>query len=589
MLIVDLIILLRLNYLVRSMYNIPKSEVEATNGCAADNEEDRPANNEEFTAELLLQQTEESAMPLQTEVVDHLRGSALVLLLILVNFALGVLVVRFQQPRYLSVAVSCAYAVANILLGLVIFLFHCFKKDKALAFWKGCCRSWCCINKKYILETEGDELVDVSDGHAGENIKGMSPAMNGEAGKYHTIIHGATKIDAGTSDAQSNVSLPSSAALTIERPSSYVEKDEVVENAPSVSDKHSCSSAPLPLSQLHKELSDHPAGYRHSYSVPERQEAPQPKVHAPLQTKTAPIAGTENLTSDSLSNRAPSESAASEKSCTQDTAEQNMSCSASDACSSTDGRASRRHRPPIPAAPLQGSTDRVPTPTKNHRAQTLPVLQEHLPRNSNNVAKQETAPNSVHYQYPKHFYGRPTNKNPHQKSMAHEYHPLPQYRDLYTPQVAQRQMLLGQPAPREQQIARVRPVPHESAPSITQMPLHEQQITRVPVDLQKQQRQAAIEQQLSDNQTPCNSGVAHHSSDMLQHKEKTQNKQPNNNLLHPNSAKDQSKKAAVGSPKKVARVKPTPKPWVPEPSCRVTNYVPVPHLKQQKSYSETSI
>ena len=630
-LIVDIIILLRLNHrrkiiIARECNDDKRPPADGESECRTNNE------NEDMGTELLTPQNDDvSAMPPHGEVVDFLRGSALVLLLIIINFALGGTVIVFREPRYLNLALSCIYAVTNILLGLVIFIFHCYKKEKALDFWKSCLRSRFCARKKYLLEAEGGSDTDGPSA-------GLGPRdADGAAGEgaFQARIHGAQSADEDSSDAQSNVSLPSSAALTVDRVSFCVDRDEndepeTAERAPSVSDKNSCASAPLPFGHGTSNLAERPAGYRHSYGAEEKRTAPKAKTRAPLERRaTPPIAGSENLTSDSHSNRAPSESAPSEKSFVRSTGEQNVSCSASEA-SETDGRPTRRKRS---AGRLPPSDRTSPQSGKPGRSRALPVVREHVLADQG-ARKPEAPPNSADQHQPQSqpreqpeavqkqplpFPGR----NAYPKSFPRKYYPGVHYGLPYQGPLGQHQVPHGQAMrmPREQQVARVRPVPHDGPPNMVPVPLtipgpaeprglhHRLAPQGGPaIPLQRQNVppsvpaahapvvQPPVTEGQAGKQQPGQAAQQPSKTAESPRREKARGKQPSNNLLHPNSAKDQAKKnptsptsTPTATPKKVARVKPTPKQWDEKPSSRVATYVPVPHLKNYKSYSETSI
>ncbi|XP_032240179.2 adhesion G protein-coupled receptor A3 [Nematostella vectensis] len=301
--LIDIFMFIRLHFIVKSAYSLQQLQqqeegvenVEPDAATAEDRENltEAVVSNSELLEHVHL-------LPDKNEIQAYQKGSLIVLLLIVINFTLGFLIVRFREPDYLNLGLSCVFAITIIFLGLIIFLFHCYKNPKARMFWAQCCQKNACWrkNKKYTVEQEGneDEAVDKSD---------TAKLMNGTAGKPHNgdvvvpKIHGAPSLTQG-SDIHSNVSLPSSAALTIDRPGFLVVKSEeqtadshCKENATAdchsltagsdkhsvtagsitaasvVSDKQSCASAPLPLSHAYPRLREHPPGFRYSYHVPD--------------------------------------------------------------------------------------------------------------------------------------------------------------------------------------------------------------------------------------------------------------------------------------------------------------------------------
>lgn len=283
--LIDIIMFIRLNNLALKTYDSIAFEKHAFQTQAG--EETAVAEQDENLPDQIASKCEliqhiEDALPPKEEIFVYQKGSLLVLLMILVNFALGFLLVRFQHSRYLNVALSCAYAVANITLGLIIFLFYCFKNKRAKQYWIDLLKKffW---KKKYVLDQEGEAVQQ--DKVTTALVNGDTVRENGTPAPVIPQIYGAPTTPVA-SDIQSNVSLPSSAALMVDIP---INDAKTVENggqmpvnypgSPPGSDKHSvttsmsdrqsCVSAPLPVSHPPPNINQHPPGYRYSYCVPE--------------------------------------------------------------------------------------------------------------------------------------------------------------------------------------------------------------------------------------------------------------------------------------------------------------------------------
>ena len=163
-------------------------------------------------------------------------------------------------------------------------------------------------NKRYEIQQETPQIHTYEE-IAPDTENGQEVQFTGDE------IHGAKNhLSQGDEDSQSNVSLPYSAVIRIDKQEHVAEKEAVVEpeKAPSVSDKQSCTSAPLPMKYKPRgRLLKHPPGHRHSYtentcfppSISEDRRAPL----APPEGTASSVDSSFQLPTDTGSNVAPSE------------------------------------------------------------------------------------------------------------------------------------------------------------------------------------------------------------------------------------------------------------------------------------------
>ena len=158
--------------------------------------------------------SDKSTLPNKDEMMDLLRGNCIILLVIAMTVALGIMVIRHKQPLALYIVLSCIFAVALIILGVLIFIYHCYRKTVVRLLWKKyCCRCRCIPDKKYRIQEDCAPVEAVEEAPVYETI---TSTANGEAGQFSgEEIHGAKKL--GDGDSVSNVSLPSSAAITLNK------------------------------------------------------------------------------------------------------------------------------------------------------------------------------------------------------------------------------------------------------------------------------------------------------------------------------------------------------------------------------------
>ena len=393
--IIDLVIFIRLHNVIRRTYNGEAKEIsEAAESVGEENalvvEQEHSSSKQEECDEAV----QKTALPNKDDMIVYLRGSSCVLFVIILTVLLGLLSIHFQKSRAVYVSLSCLLALTLVFLGLFIFIFHCYKKERVRLFWRNCLNCKCLLKERYELAEENAAVENCEDPSSSRTVPG--DAVNEEAGKFAVDeIHGAKHpLLHGNADSQSNVSLPSSAAITIERLASSV-KEAVAEKAPSVSDKQSCASAPLPCKyEARGKLRQHPPGYRHSFTEPS--ELPRAVVElqrapiAPPEATASSVDSSIQLPTDTESNAAPSEGHFP----VRDTVEllnasrnTNTSCSASEASGPTDVVPAFK-RVPMSGPSPQGS-DRVPTlPLKKIRnSSTLPGAREYLA-----VHRPQTAP-----------------------------------------------------------------------------------------------------------------------------------------------------------------------------------------------------
>ena len=383
MILIDLIIYLRLSNLIKELYDnkdvTPQagSEAEAETETAAEENalviESAPQPGAENSGEGV---SDKSTLPNKDEMMDLLRGNCIILLVIAMTMALGIMVIRHKQPLALYIVLSCIFAVALIILGVLIFIYHCYRKTVVRLLWKKyCCRCRCIPDKKYRIQEDCAPVEGVEEAPVYETI---TSTANGEAGQFSgEEIHGAKKL--GDGDSVSNVSLPSSAAITLNKNALVValpDKDVEVQTdkASSVSDKQSWASAPLPHGfKPRGKLLKKPPGYRHSYTEYTRET---PTIEECRRAPLAPPEGTASsidssaqLPTDTASYIAPSEGLSSVREAIETlnaTRNSNASCSASEVSIPIDIPPIKK-RPPVPGSSSQGSEGPPQVQFKNSR------------------------------------------------------------------------------------------------------------------------------------------------------------------------------------------------------------------------------
>ena len=538
-LVVNIIVLVRLrNLIVATFDRLARAE-------ETDLQSSEPPG-EETTArsELLQRLAAIPTLPTRRDCMDHLVASGLVLVLIPINFLLAVVLVGYQSTHYLTLIFSCGYALANILLGTVIFVFHCCRKSKVKELRATMHKGQCCSRQKYTVENNVI-LADVAEPEASAVT---APLMNGEAGKhvYEEIpqahhVHGAT-----TNAGSDNVSLPSSAAITIDRQLSV--EDRTVDYEPSLSDKHSCVSAPLPL-KYSRHIKDHPPGHRHSYCDAESAVSPgnkQKEVKTLDFSALAPLALPESITPsskaahssresipkhkmDSVGNKAPSEPTPSERSLGRDNLSNNKQGSRTPSEASVPPM---EKRPSIPGASSELSIDGKPTymlPRRQKPYNFVPMSSKDQPY--------KVVPKQLFYASPT-IQEHPGRQNRPVNGVIYDFPQGSAPHNHYGTQQYQRQNY---------------PVPVQ------------------PSDLNPRQRPRG-------NSTD---------SEVTREKKKSREGMSNHAKERHDSAK--SSRPLQTRPPKEFRVKPEPKEWIP-PSPKFV-YVPVPHIlkKQKQLHNETSV
>lgn len=326
---------------------------------------------------------DKSALPDRVEMEDLLRGNCVSLLAIIVNVALGVFLLRYWHNFVLCIALQCLFAVGLVALGAVVFVFHCVKKERIRSQWRRLsCKCRCFLGKSYEIHE------DILQTEATHDPPATVTSANGEVVEQFTSeeIHGAKNVlSMGDGNSISNVSLPSSAAITLNKQVVDLPKKEVevqVEKASSVSDKHSWASAPLPLHYKPQEkLVKKPPGYRHSYSenlrstptIEECRKAPL----APPEATASSVESSVHIPTDTASNIAPSEGpstlrdAADTGNVSRNT---NTSCSASEVSIPLELPMTKR-RPPVPGSSSHGS-DGVPSLPLRKTHPSVPVMRD---------------------------------------------------------------------------------------------------------------------------------------------------------------------------------------------------------------------
>lgn len=383
--LIDLFVFLR-------VYNLMKITYETTVALQTSQEHDADITAEENALVIQSEPLEnpdevgdnvdKSSLPDKHEMLDQLRGSCIILLFIIASVVGGVFMIRYQHSRTWYVILSCVFALALIILGFLVFVFYCYRKEKTRLFWKKyCCKCQCLPKKEYHLQQESPQACSSDET---SSAKTAAETGNGAAAEFSGgEIHGAKNPLSPDEDTQSNVSLPYSAVITIEKKDCVTAKetDALTDKAPSVSDKQSCISAPLP--QPHKprgRLLKHPPGHRHSYSGNVRLPISQEDRRAPLAPPEGTASSVESsvqLPTDTASIAAPSEGRTSvrdEQVCVEPVSRNaNTSCSASEASVPIEIPPMKR-RPPVPGSSSQGSDVAPPIPSKRNRS-PLPGVQ----------------------------------------------------------------------------------------------------------------------------------------------------------------------------------------------------------------------
>lgn len=376
--LIDLFVFLRVYNLINNTYDTettPQVSQETDADIAAEENalviQQEPLPNADGPADIV----DKSALPDKHEILDQLRGTCIILLFIIVNVAVGVLMIGYQHPRVLYLTLSGLFALTLVILGVLVFVFYCYRKEKIRLFWKRCCKCRCLPKKKYQLQQESPQACTSDET---SSAKTAADAGNGPEVQFTgDEIHGAKNPLSQDDDSQSNVSLPSSAAITIDKQAHVTEKETEVQTdkAPSVSDKQSCISAPLPLPYKPRgRLLKHPPGHRHSYTentrfpptAPDDRRAPL----APPEGTASSVDSSVQLPTDTASNAAPSECRSSvrdEPVCVEPVSRNaNTSCSASEVSVPIDVPPMKR-RPPVPGSSSQGSDGAPPLPFKKNR------------------------------------------------------------------------------------------------------------------------------------------------------------------------------------------------------------------------------
>lgn len=382
--IIDLIIFLRLfNLIKRTYYSdvISQTGSECEAEMAAEEnalviQPDPLPSGEENTETM-----DKSALPDIDEMTDLLRGNCVILLVVVVNVALGIMLIRYQQHRVLHIALSCLFVVALVMLGLAIFIFHCYRKEKIRLLWrKHSCKCLCLPGKKYEVQQETTEADTVEQTPAANTANGEAGQFSGEE------IHSAKNLlSLGDGDSQSNVSLPSSAAITLDKHVVCLPEKEVegqTEKASSVSDKQSWASAPLPWQYKPRgQLLKNPPGYRHSYTengctMPSADECHRAPL-APPEGTASSVESSVQLPTDTASIIAPSEGPPSVRDGVEAvnvSRNANTSCSASEVSMPIDPPTTKK-RPPIPGSSSHGSDGAPPVAFKKIR-QPVPAVRD---------------------------------------------------------------------------------------------------------------------------------------------------------------------------------------------------------------------
>ena len=188
--IVNAVLLVRLHLLLaRGTTNIPSNEEDTEEEQLQTDQpgavEETPETNEE-------QNAEKSAMTL------HLVATWVVMSLIYLNFILAYFLVNSRSSKVRWILLSYVYALANIALGVAIFSFHCLGRPAVREAWR---LTWKQIRAVKIT------CSCVTLPCRGKNVE--TYYVNGRI-----LVNGEDVPHRIESDRQSNITLPSSAALT---------------------------------------------------------------------------------------------------------------------------------------------------------------------------------------------------------------------------------------------------------------------------------------------------------------------------------------------------------------------------------------
>ena len=535
-LLVNIIVLVRLRGLIVQTFDKVDTQETAPETQEQAEEDETAALSEHYQNTAAIE-----SLPNRQECMDHVVGCGLVLLLIQINVLCAIIFVGYQRKLYLKMTFTCFYALSNVLLGAVIFVFHCGRKSKVRLVFGALCKGNCCTRKRYNVENSVN-CDDVGD----SETTVTAPLMNGSAGGHvYEEISPVHHVHGATSAGSDNVSLPSSAALTIDRQLSF--GDRRLDNEPSSSDKHSCVSAPLPL-RYSQHSKDRPPVYRHSFCDGESVFSSH-KKHKEIKTldfsALAPLALPESMTpssraahssresvpkqaSESHDNKAPSDRALSERSIGEGTLQKNEQSSRTPSEVTMPPRGEKNST--IAGASSEISIDGKPTylmPRRQKPFNFMPV--------SSKEQQYKLVPKQAYYASP------PVHENPVRAK-------IPVNGVIYDfPQGS---------------------APH-NLPYNAQQQYHRQNY-HVPV----------IPSEMNPRQRPRGNST---DSEAMRDKKNTQDggvtRQDSAKLLRTTSTRET----------KEVRPKPEPKDWIP-PSPKFV-YVPVPHIlkKQKQTHSETSV
>jgi hypothetical protein len=616
--LIDIIMFIRLNNLALRTYDSIAFEKNAftieEDTAVVATDENLP---EQIASKCELIQHLEEVLPAKNEVLVYQKGSLLVLLMILVNFKLAFLLVWFQHSRYLNVALSCAYAVANITLGLLIFLFHCFKNKKAKQYWVDFFKRnfW---KKKYVVDQGGVENTGAPhDKVTTSLLNGDTVRGNGAPNPLIPRINGAPPTPVG-SDIQSNVSVQSSAALTVDIPihDAKSEISQIPNSHPgsppgsdkhsvtaSMSDRQSCVSAPLPLSHAPTDITKHPPGYRNSYCVPEmennKKKSKKKKERIPLAMPernliTSSRESSMKLKNEENSSKKPSQNSLCDQGPPSEIAVQDAapseqssrgpgnyipysSCASSDVSLPCD----LQPRPPIPGA-SDSRDNTLPTwPGGRGQPNAMPMPPDHYPR---------PLFGPVNFNYPGNVSMQPRNPahGPYPKTIPEErYVALPQrvngvvrhrpqehvYESINEPQHNGQQPITGTHIPQPTSYEQIGP----NRPG-NGIPYPENHSLLPP------SRGAHLN-------GPTNDNLPRKRPRRNSDKSRTRrNREGGSQPKRRDVSSRPPHRSSASSSLKADRVKPEPKEWVPDPVPRL-NYVPVPHFPEtaDETRNETSV
>lgn len=634
--LIDIILYIRLNNLIYNTYSI----VELNTCTAALQEEavlaaaDEPLPEQEASQSELLQRLNE-VLPDKSDVLLYQKGSLITLLLIIINFGLALLLIRYNKPRSLYLVLSCAYAIGNVLLGAVIFVFHCLKKRKANRYWKECFAS--CVHKKnYLVDQEVVPNTDSTSDKPSTIINGDAQRDNGAPRNSIPRIYGAP-VEPVASDVQSNVSLPYSAVLTINdlntrdgEPANVVPQRTTNPCSPPGSDKHSVTtsmsdkqswvSAPLPFTHVLAEKNQPP---RYSYCFADsavKKKKKKTKNRAPLafpdrngisssresslkpQNEPKPMQRPlENH--HTIHEKEPHESAPSELSSVRepasnfDTPVPYSSCASSDV--SVPVPVTMTSRPPIPGAPdirNFGPVSTGVTAGAEPRPITgAPDFRNFGPVNTGVPAGAEPRPVPQNH-YPRPLFIPPTfgdpamrfrnyNYTPYQKPITEErYVSMPKRPNGFIGHRHSESDHVYESIDEQQQNGDANRAIRQS------IPLEEQNGSRPDIDVTDSENTSLLEPpQDVHNNGPSIDNLPRRRPRERRSSDKSRTKRYRDVAGRRRDPSSRSRPSRSTTSLKSERIKPEPKEWIPEPVPRLT-YVPVPHLVDtQETRAETSV